>query len=154
MNPINQGFNNIEVLVSPGRKMKQFQNTFLNKSINKTKDVTELKLLEPHLKILTETRRKALSDLISIESKLTLVLKDPLIQNKLNINLQKVTNPIEKQIENLNLLNLKDKDLLLMTLRQYVYELTRKSEDVSEQHTFSDDSDEVPFGMGIELKGK
>jgi len=68
----------------------------------------------------------------------------------LNIDLQKITNPIDKQIENLNLLNLQDKDLLLMTLRQYVYELTRKSEDVSEQLTFSDDSDE----MGIELKGK
>lgn len=68
----------------------------------------------------------------------------------MNIDLQKITNPIDKQIENLNLLNLQDKDLLLMTLRQYVYELTRKSEDVSEQLTFSDDSDE----MGIELKGK
>jgi len=41
-----------------------------------------------------------------------------------------------------------------MTLRQYVYELTRKSEYVSEQLTFSEDSDEMPFGMGIELKGK
>jgi hypothetical protein len=36
-------------------------------------------MLEPHIKILTETRRKALSDLISIESKLALILKDPLI---------------------------------------------------------------------------
>jgi hypothetical protein len=72
----------------------------------------------------------------------------------LNINLQNISNPIDNQIENLNLLNLKDKDLLLMTLRQYVYELTRKSEDVSEQLTFSDDSDEMPFGMGIELRGK
>ena len=79
LNTRNQGFNNIEVLVSTGRNIKQSLQTSINKSIKKTKDEAEFKLLEPHLKILTETRRKALSDLISIESKLALVLKDPLI---------------------------------------------------------------------------